>query len=57
MRDIENKIIRIDKYMQIKIFVSNSIDNKSIIESFIMKAYIVDDLKANMLIKINNLKF
>ena len=56
MRDIENKIIRIDKYIQIKIFVSNSIDNKLIIEFFIMKAYIVDNLKINILIKIDNLK-
>ena len=57
VRDIENKIIYIDKYIQIKIFVSDNIDNKSTIEFFIMKVYIVDNLKANMLIKINNLKF
>ena len=39
-----------------KIFVSDSINNKSIIEFFIMKVYIIDDLKVNILIKIDNLE-
>ena len=53
---IENKIVRIDEYIQIKIFILNSKNRKNKIKFFIIKAYIVNNLKINILININNLK-
>ena len=63
VRGVGNKIVRTDEYVQIEMFVPGSIggkngskDNKDSLGSFIMEAHIVDDLKANMLIGIDNLE-
>ena len=56
VRGVGNKIVRTDEYVQIEMFVPGTIDGKPATGSFVMEAHIVDDLKANMLIGIDNLE-
>ena len=50
VRRVGNKIIRIDKYTIILIYIDGIIDRRPYTASLIAKIYIVDNLKAKLLI-------
>ncbi len=54
--NINNRIIKIYKYIIIKIFIIKIINRKLIIVAIIIKIYLVNNLKANLLINNNIIK-
>ena len=53
IKNINNKIININKYIIIIIYIRNTFNRQSKTIYFIIKIYIIDDLKANIFININ----
>ena len=53
VREVDNKIIRINEYALIKIFINETVAIKIITAVIIMKVYLVLNLKTNILININ----
>ena len=56
IREVDSKIVHIDKYTQVEIYVYNTINDQVPIDIIVIKIYIVDDLKINLLIDNNILK-
>ncbi len=54
--NINNRIIKIYKYIIIKIFIIKIINRKLIIVAIIIKIYLINNLKANLLINNNIIK-
>ena len=53
VREVRNKIIRIDEYTTITIFVDSKVDRKLRTTSLTIEVYIVDNLKAKLLLSNN----
>ena len=53
IKKIDNKIIRINEYTTILIYIRNILNNLTKTIYFIMKSYIINNLKINLLIDIN----
>jgi len=48
---VGNKVLIIDRYAVVNIFINRTIDKRPITASIIIEVYIVDNLKANLLIR------
>ena len=57
MRDINNAIIFLSKYIILKIIVDKVFDKRSIIDKLQRQVYIINKLKINMLLKFDILSF
>ena len=53
IKGINNKIIRINEYITISIYVRNTLDDLARTACFIIKIHIVNNLKINIFIDIN----
>ena len=53
IKGINNKIIHINKYITISIYIQNTFDNLTKTIYFIIKVYIINNLKINIFIDIN----
>ena len=53
VREVDNKIIRINEYALIKIFINETVAIKTVTAVIIMKIHLVLNLKTNILIDIN----
>ncbi len=56
MRGVSNKIVRINEYIVVEIFMDNTIDGQYTIGCLVIEVYIIDNLKVNLLISNNILK-
>ena len=53
IREVRNKIIKTDEYYVFKIYINEHVNDLTSTTILIIEAYLVNDLKANMLIKTN----
>ena len=53
IRKMRNKIVKINEYYIFKIYINEHVNDLTSTTILIIKAYLVNDLKANMLIEIN----
>jgi len=56
VRGVGNKVVKTDKYIIVKIYIRGSITENPIIVAIIIKVYLINNLKANLLIGNNSLK-
>ncbi len=56
IRGVGNKVVKTNKYIIIKIYIRGSIIENPIIVAIIIEIYLINNLKANLLVGNNNLK-